>query len=180
MSHYAVAVFANKIDDFENLLDPYDENAHLVPHLRDEAKLRQDYEKFLIENPSWEQLGFEYYLEQFGYRRENGQIYSYFNPKAKWDWYALDGRDYMYKLKSDAIPDNDFFVYRKNDYDYTTGEYKPYAFVTPDGVWHSPGDVWFFACDTSTEESRKKHDDEWTAYIDSQDNPYVSFVDCHI
>ena len=56
----------------------------------------------------------------------------------------------------------------------------PYAFITPDGVWHSPGTVGWFASDDATAETKNQYIDEWQAYIASDDDPYVSFVDCHI
>jgi len=57
----------------------------------------------------------------------------------------------------------------------------PFAFITPDGVWHSPGTVGWFATDDVTADSNKTYMDEWLRYInDASVNPYVSFVDCHI
>lgn len=56
----------------------------------------------------------------------------------------------------------------------------PYAFITPDGVWHSSGTVGWFATSDDTPESRKAYLHEWIAWIESDENPYVNFVDCHI
>lgn len=233
MSHYAVAVFANNPDDFGTLLAPFDEGDHQVAHLMDEEELKKQYDKFLVQNEGWRELGFEYWLEENGYKRENGQIYAYYNPNAKWDWYSLDGRDYLFDLKPDVEPPEDAWCYRKNDYDYHcddnpeeakrsarfwevyvegqplgkdeeepqtifTREYYlerfgdkktyvdystktfPYAFITPDGVWHAPGTVGWFATDDATGDSIRHFLKEWDDYIASEENPYVNFVDCHI
>lgn len=56
----------------------------------------------------------------------------------------------------------------------------PYAFVTPDGKWHSPGTVGWFALSDDTPESLKRYIKEWAEYVSSDENPYVNFVDCHI
>ena len=186
MSHYTVAVFSNIPEDkaFDELLAPYDEN---IPN----------------------------------------------NPNAKYDYYSLGGKDYIFDPKPNQHMARGCFFYRKNQIDYSSsqecfspeeairaweffveekepkeGETKPfqffskeyylekygtkeqfvsdmcecvpYAFVTPDGVWHSPGDMGWFAIDNSTIESNRKYRDEWHEWINSKDNPYVSFVDCHI
>lgn len=240
MSHYAVAVFADSPLDFHYLLEPYSETdkTYYTRHLVSENELRERYDKFLKQNPSWAEFGFDYYLEEMGYVREGDEICAYYNDNAKWDWYSLDGRYYMFDLKRAArkkYNDDDFDGYfRKNDYNYTKpdpdydpesdarfwelvveeqplrdGESKPfhlygkqyyidrygtkerfmkackkvypYAFVTPDGVWHAPGEVGWFAVDDSTPESLDQYHDEWDKYIkDKSVNPYVSFVDCHI
>jgi hypothetical protein len=56
----------------------------------------------------------------------------------------------------------------------------PYAYITPDGVWHAPGTVGWFAASDDTAASRKKYWQDWMAWIQSDENPYVNFVDCHI
>ena len=58
-----------------------------------------------------------------------------------------------------------------------------WAVLTPDGVWHEPGRVGWFACDDATAESRR----EWAAkFHETLVAPYekagarVVMVDCHI
>lgn len=233
MSHYSVAVFADSIYDFEMLLDPYNENDHKQRFVCNEEEVQKNFEKFLVQNPSWENK-YASYLKEFGYKREGDELVKYYNPNAKWDYYMLDGRDYLFDLKPGVKYnyDDDFFVgsYRKNDYDYSLNNDKrikksagnfwdsyvvkgiepdipfhysreyyleryktkeqyakecafegPFAFITPDGVWHAPGNVMYFAEDDCTAESMNAYIDEWNAWIaDTEHNPYVSFVDCHI
>lgn len=56
----------------------------------------------------------------------------------------------------------------------------PYAFITPDGEWHAPGTVGWWAMSDDTPESLKQYIKEWIEYISSEGNPFVNFVDCHI
>ena len=59
-------------------------------------------------------------------------------------------------------------------------DHAPWCFVSPDGVWHSAGEVGWFATDNADCDSIRKYCEEWKAFIASDANPYVSFVDCHI
>lgn len=231
MSHYAVVVFSNLPEDaeFDRLLAPYDENGFEKRFVIEENELVKKYKDFLLLNPNWKKLGFEYYLKEHGYKREGNEIVAYYNPDAKWDYYVLDGRDGLYDLKPGVETDCLFhrkkdFVYDDEDekdsiesakefwqkyvvdpahecvrpfelysWNYYLERYKtleqyikeirfngPYAFITPDGVWHAPGEVGYFAMSSETAESMNRYMDEWNEYISSEDNPYVSFVDCHI
>ena len=228
MSHYAVAVFSDSPHGFDALLEPYAEDSHFTRHVMDETELRERYARFLEQNPSWAELGFDGWLEDSGYEREGDEIVAYYNDDSKWDWYTLGGRDYMFDPKPGEEPDENGH-YRKNQIDFaqadpeetaaalkfwqdyvvdgkepegfvmykreyyldrykTAEQYakemtgtRPYAFVTPDGVWHSPGTVGWFALDDSTDDSMNRYIEEWNAYIsDLSVNPYVSMVDCHI
>ena len=56
----------------------------------------------------------------------------------------------------------------------------PYAFVTPDGEWHAPGTVGWFAVSDDTFETRDKYWQEWCDFINNGHDCYVSIFDCHI
>ena len=56
----------------------------------------------------------------------------------------------------------------------------PYAYITPDGEWHAPGEVGYFGLSDETPESYKKYVKEWLNYAREHPDKYVSFVDCHI
>ena len=228
MSHYAVAVFSDD-GDFDKLLAPYGETneAYFVKTHYDAADVRKQFEKFRVENPNWT---FKMYLENFGYTRDGDGLATYSNPNAKWDYYSLDGKSYLFDLRDDVSPDEcDDGYYRKHDYDWYpvdeeceddarefwrtyivpddpkiqpptifTKEYYrvrfrtedqyvkevsrtvPYAFVTPDGVWHAPGTMGWFALSDDTADSWNRYVDEWDSWLLSEANPYVSLVDCHI
>ena len=68
----------------------------------------------------------------------------------------------------------------KEQYVKEMGRTIPYAFITPDGEWHAPGKMGWFACSDETAEDNDRYTDEWDAYLRSDSNPYVSIVDCHV
>jgi len=226
MSHFAVAVFSDDAD-FARLLAPYNEanENYFVFQPVGMEKIRSDFEKFKKENPSWT---FDMYLKAYNYVEHEGQWGYFHNPNGFWDWYSLDGREYMYDVKADADIDEYDWNYRKNDYDwypqndvdveeaeefwdtYIAGDEKegypsiwskqyyidryktkeqyikemsrtlPWAFITPDGVWHSAGRCGWFACSDETAEDADRYAKEWDEWIASDANPYVNLVDCHI
>ena len=57
-----------------------------------------------------------------------------------------------------------------------------YAFITPNGNWHAPGDIGWFGLDDATAESVRAYLDEWDKYIKeaAAKRLYVTIVDCHI
>lgn len=60
--------------------------------------------------------------------------------------------------------------------------FSTYAVVTPDGVWHSPGDMgWFGASTESDDDWRKWNEEYMDRFINNQDPDYIiTVVDCHI
>lgn len=230
MSHYAVAVFSDD-GNFDRLLAPYNENdeKEFVFDPVEYGEIEECFEKFKLQNPSWT---LDMYIEEMGYIQEGG-VWGYrHNPHGYWDWYSLDGKDYLFDVKEDCATDpeaDDWIGYfRKNDYEwypddheakvdaeefwddfigetaiaqppgiwnkqYFLDRYKtkeqyvkemsrtiPYAFITPDGVWHSAGRVGWFATSDETAESADRYAREWAEWIACDANPYVSLVDCHI
>ena len=226
MSHYAVAVFSDD-GDFDRLLAPYNENGekYYVFEPVGMENIVEKYKKFKQKNPSWT---LDMYINNFGYVEHEGQWGYWHNPQGYWDWYSLDGKDYMFDLKDDVELPDGAWDYRKNDYDWypdTTDDVKesaefwdryidgdenegypsilnrqyyreryktrkqylkemsrtlPWAFITPDGVWHSAGTVGWFAESDETSEDADRYAKEWDAWIASDENPYVNLVDCHI
>ena len=229
MSHYAVAVFCNSpdSDDFDELLDPYGESLHLVFTPVPEAEIRKRFDDFM--NHSFADLTYEKYVEMYYDSKldDNGKtVYGYYeNPNAKWDYYSLDGKDYMF----DPLEGHDMTTegfYRKSDIDwyketgtpereeelhllwkkyiiegdgfYNSDYYHlrygteeqfvkeamrppfPYAFITPDGKWHAPGNIGWFALSDETAESMDAYYEEFKDFIDNAPDCYVSLVDCHI
>ena len=57
---------------------------------------------------------------------------------------------------------------------------RPYAFVTPDGEWHAPGDVGYFGTSSDNWETREKYWQEWQDFIHNEDDCYVELYDMHI
>ena len=57
----------------------------------------------------------------------------------------------------------------------------PWAFITPDGVWHEKGEMGWFAFSDATKDSRKSFLDEWkVAITTAKPDDWVVLVDCHI
>lgn len=225
MSHYAVAVFSDD-GDFDQLLEKYNECNDKYFVFKPADDVRESYERFKLNNPESDYT-FRDFVAAFNYILVDGQYGHMVNPHGYWDWYTLDGKDFLFDLKPEATLEEFSSDYRKNDYDwypdnrcdakdaeefwdeyiaktdvevpglYTRNYYLeryrtkeqfvkeesrtiPYAFITPDGQWHSAGVVGFFGLSDETAESANKYAEEWDAWIQSEANPYVNLVDCHI
>lgn len=228
MSHYAVAVFSDYDDsyEFDRLMEPYNEcdEKYYTFNPVPKEEINRRYEKHKINNPDTI-ITFDEFVKDYGYKIVNGQYGYYCNPNGFYDYYTLDGKDYLFEPKRKEKLNGNF--YRKNQLDFLkkstedakqaaqfwddfivkkkkintfyTREYYieryktkeqyveemsytvPYAFVTPDGKWHAPGTMGWFACSNETTESYNAYFDEWKAFItDASSNPYVSILDCHI
>ena len=92
MSHYTVAVIHRGNQNVDELLAPYSENLEVEPYIwktREEAiaYVRKYYEtEGLTDDECWEMLTEDYEAD------ENGNLYTTYNPKSKWDWYCIGGR----------------------------------------------------------------------------------------
>ena len=68
-----------------------------------------------------------------------------------------------------------------DDYAKQNLKFHTFAALTPDGVWHEPGTMGWFACDSSTPETQKVYDDWFDNYLVTADPELVlTVVDCHI
>lgn len=149
-----------------------------------------------------------WYSEWCGYGVDDDASFtSTYNPKSKWDYYGeietltfdewlRSGTDmtdeelrrewkvlstrgdgwYGKQYYNETYGDEDFFV---KSCHIPTG----WGVVTPDGEWHEPGRVGWFATDDSTQESRR----DWVEHFHERFvEPYdpktttVVIVDCHI
>lgn len=116
MSHYACAVFANNPNDFDRLIEPYSEcNEKYYKRIpADQQKLIEEYEQLKPQN-HWEQL--DDFLSAMHYKREGDEIVSYYNPDGKYDWYTIDGRDWMFEFKPGHGYD-EYGNYKKSDVEF--------------------------------------------------------------
>lgn len=96
-----------------------------------------------------------------------------------WEDYVVKG-----KRKVNAFYTREYYLERfktKEQYVEEMTYTVPYAFVTPDGKWHAPGTMGWFACSDETAESYNEYFEKWKTFItDTSSNPYVSILDCHI
>jgi len=105
MSHYTVSVLHRADQSVEDLLAPYDENLAVEPYFvysREDA-IRHAKECWRAESIAGRTD--DEIFEEFsdGYIRDDEQnLYSTYNPDAKWDWYAVGGRwSGLLKLKGE-------------------------------------------------------------------------------
>lgn len=69
----------------------------------------------------------------------------------------------------------------KEEYANEQASDAPWAFITPDGVWHEKGAMGWFACSDATKDSRQSFAKEWEAAIAAAaPDDWVVLVDCHI
>ena len=177
MSHFCVAVFADSDTEFDNLLAPYNEADEDYFEL---FPLSDDLLDIIKHSSIVNKCSIAEAAKDYGCKvDDNGNILGYRkNPRGYWDYYTLDARMYEFTFRPN-VSEEDKLNPRKNMFLYNDNMY-PYAFITPDGEWHSPGRVGWFGVSTENEESLEKYIKEWKKWIMLDDNPYVSFVDCHI
>lgn len=110
---------------------------------------------------------------------EDGNLLSTYNPNSKWDWYTEGGRFSGSLITKNGREVNEDWVSKIN-WDKT---YTPFAYVTPDGVWHERGKMGWWAIVTD-----EKDKDEWEyeykemirGYLSPEKEIEVTVVDCHI
>lgn len=95
--------------------------------------------------------------------------------EKQWETYSKDGDGWY---KAEYYQEN--YKTKEQYVKEMTRPWIPYAFVTPDGVWHAPGRVGWFAMSDDTAETRDKYWQEWTDFINNAPDCYVSIFDCHI
>ncbi len=98
MSHFLLAVLHEEWQDVDELLAPYSEELRIPPTLkytREEAiqYAREHYKEYCDKSDEtcWTMMADGYITD------EKGNIYTTYNPQAKWDWYEIGGRwnDYL-------------------------------------------------------------------------------------
>lgn len=189
MSHFNTGVICKELNDYEELLAPYQEN-----NMGDCPK---EYMQFT--STSKEEK--EYY--------ENGTTERFVTDDGKylstWDScfevrideeeYEQNKRFWEIIVENQPLKEGEekpFNLFNKNYYleryedknDYATQEsiHKPYALITPDGKWYEKGEMGWFGCDDSTKETRKSFEDNFNEIVnkDEYQDYYFVLVDCHI
>ena len=157
---------------------------------------------------SWsDQEIYDYYRKEYGDEdsfNERGDQMSTYNPKSKWDWYSVGGRwsglltfkngqtgdsGYSKFIDFERMRDDAEKEYLKSLYpDEATylrkmTAFSTYAVITPDGEWHSKGEMGWFGISTETgEEDTAWCDNFYANFIRPaiENNWYLTIVDCHI
>lgn len=103
-----------------------------------------------------------------------------------WDKYVDknldDGEEEPFTLYSEDYY-KDFFG-TKEYYAHRNAQFSTYAVVTPDGKWHEPGKIgWFAITDSTPQSEREYYDNYYTNFIEKYiDDPdmAITIIDCHI
>lgn len=93
MSHFTVAVFHREDQNIDDLLAPYDENLAVEPYIQFTKQEAIDYARKNLKSAEgmsdlecWQMMAEDHKTDW------EGNIYSTYNPRSKWDWYAVGGR----------------------------------------------------------------------------------------
>ena len=70
----------------------------------------------------------------------------------------------------------------KEEYAERVAAFSTWAVLTPDGVWHEPGEMGWFGCHNASPEDEKSFSDNYHKFIEDaiENNWLVTVVDCHI
>ena len=121
----------------------------------------------------------EVYAEAIKYYEEDeigdeGEVYSTYNPKSKWDWYTLGGRwSGLLKTKDEQTTD----VAIKSEI-INFDEVVTFALLDSNGNWHERGDMGWWGMVSNEDDSWEQKLKELKDLI--PDNEIVSIYDCHI
>ena len=107
---------------------------------------------------------------------EDGNLLSTYNPNSKWDWYSIGGRWDGNLITKSGENVNTAHV-NKIDWDKSG---IPFAYITPNGVWHEKGEMGWWAVVTN-EKEKDVWIEEFNNILDTlKDDCMVTVVDCHI
>ena len=90
--------------------------------------------------------------------------------ESKEDFDSFYNKDYYLSKYTDK------YAYAKN-----AASFRTYAFLTPDGVWHEPGEMGWFGMSTDDAESNDRYEEEFEKMLEElEDTDMLHVVDCHI
>ena len=109
----------------------------------------------------------------------------YDNALAFWKLYIEDNVDTTKDGRPLSLCTREYYLNRytsKEDYAEKASSFITRAVITPDGVWHEPGQMgWFGLSSESDDEWRDWAETYKEKFIDNQDpENYMVIVDCHI
>lgn len=123
MSHYCVAVIHNENQNIHDLLAPYNEAIEVDPYIDMTRQQAIDYVRKhhrdsneLTDEECWKRMA------QGRETDNDGNIYTTYNPKSKWDWYREGGSvaiplkngEYTYEARiGDILQELDVIEYKR-------------------------------------------------------------------
>lgn len=137
MSHYPMIVFANDSRDgaFDALLEPYGEcnKEYFTFHKCTEEKfnhLVSLYDGMKDREPS-----FEAFMKGEGYVLTPDGWGSMYNDNARYDYYTLDGKEYLFDPKKGEEMDDGAYRYRKSQIDFSKYAEDDYTEQDAEDYW---------------------------------------------
>lgn len=128
MSHYSVAVFHREDQNIEDLLAPYNENIEVAPYIQFTKQQAVDYARKHF--PAYcdgktDDECYKYMAEDYSDDMidKDGNLYTTYNPKSKWDWYEIGGRYSGMLLDKIDGYSTDFGRIREIDFPFDQDEY---------------------------------------------------------
>lgn len=107
---------------------------------------------------------------------DEGNLLSTYNPNSKWDYYSVGGGWKNGLITKEGKATDEDYV-SKIDWEKSG---TPFAFITPNGVWHEKGKMGWWAI-VSDEKSDSSWDEEFHKAVEKLGNDVtVTLVDCHI
>lgn len=108
-----------------------------------------------------------------------------YEEAAIWWDKAVDGKVEDGEEKPFCFYKEEYMRERYRDretYAKLNSEFRTYAVLTPDGVWHEPGQMGWFGCSSETPEDGLYWDEHYQeAFIDTADPDWIlTVIDCHI
>lgn len=176
----AIAKIRKEIEDYKNTL--YTE--YLTNPVAYEEKYNNERHLEYIKNEFPKRLNWtdeECYEEQKKWYEENmidedGNLLSTYNPHSKWDWYEVGGRWTGDLVTKEGRKTNSDYV---SEIDWNKTDV-PFAFITPDGIWHERGEMGWWAI-VANEKEQDSWEEEFKKAIEKLGNDVlVTLVDCHI
>lgn len=84
-----------------------------------------------------------------------------------------------------SIYNKEYYIKRyksKEEYASRRAAFTTWAVVTPDGVWHEPGEMGWFGCHNASAEEERDFYENYYKFIEQaiENNWLVTMVDCHI
>lgn len=142
--------------------------------------------RFKIGDKKLDEDGFE---DRYNFCYGSGKTLTQYNPQSKWDWWVLGGRWDGALAGLEEIDDNEHGFNFGDEFHQpdrnvvkladSNPDFTPYAYITPDGVWHGQGEMGWWGISRGDEE-RTVWAEEWATIRKEYGDNLAAQLDCHI